>query len=144
MVETILDYFDEHPHLLDLIQHAEVMQGPDADLPWQRARLENVRFVEDIFEEARKNGEFFVADPELAAWMLLGGLRPVLRWGAVRARWTSPGASSISSSTGRRGRQNRGPSAGLGAEGCALAARSLQSTGAENPRPLDRSFTPAS
>lgn len=83
VVEAILDYFDRHPHLLDLIQHAEVMQGPDADLPWQRARLENVRFVEDIFEEARKNGEFFVADPELAAWMLLGGLRPVLRWGTV-------------------------------------------------------------
>ena len=83
MVEAILDYFDEHPHLLDLIQHAEVMQGPDADLPWQRTRLENVRLLEDVFEEARKNGDFFVADPELAAWMLLGGLRPVLRWGAI-------------------------------------------------------------
>ncbi len=82
MVEAILDYFDEHPHLLDLIQHAEVMQGPGADLPWQRTRLENVRLLQDIFEEARKNGDFVVADPELAAWMLLGGLRPVLRWGA--------------------------------------------------------------
>ena len=135
MVEAILDYFDEHPHLLDLIQHAEVMQGPDADLPWQRTRLENVRLLEDVFEEARKNGDFFVADPELAAWMLLGGLRPVLRWAQSPARRTSPGASSISSSTGRRGRRNRGPSAGLGAEGCALAARSLQSTGGGNPSP---------
>ena len=81
VVEAILDYFEEHPHLLDLIQHAEVTQGPDADLPWQRTRLANVRLVEDILEEARREGEFHVTDPELAAWMLLGGLRPVLRWG---------------------------------------------------------------
>jgi AcrR family transcriptional regulator len=83
VVEAILDYFDEHPHLLDLIQHAEVMQGPDADLPWQRTRIENVRLVERIFEEARKSGAFYVVDPELAAWMLLGGLRPILRRGVI-------------------------------------------------------------
>jgi AcrR family transcriptional regulator len=83
VVQAILDYFDEHPHLLDLIQHAEVTLGPDADLPWQRTRADNVRLVEGIFEEARASGDFHVSDPELAAWMLLGGLRPVLRWGAT-------------------------------------------------------------
>lgn len=81
VVQAILDYFDEHPHLFDLIQHAEVMQGPDADLPCQRTRADNLRLVEGIFEEGRRRGEFHVADAELAAWMLLGGLGSVLRWG---------------------------------------------------------------
>jgi AcrR family transcriptional regulator len=81
MVEAILDYFDEHPHLMDLIQHAEVMQGPDADLPWQRVRRENLRLVEDIFEEARRDGAFYIMDPRLSAQLLLFSLRPVIRWG---------------------------------------------------------------
>jgi AcrR family transcriptional regulator len=81
VVAAILDYFDEHPHLLDLIQHAEVMQGPDADLPWQRLRHENFRLVEGIFEEARKIGAFQVMDPNLSAQLLLFSLRPVIRWG---------------------------------------------------------------
>jgi AcrR family transcriptional regulator len=81
VVGAILDYFDEHPHLLDLIQHAEVMQGPDADLPWQRTRHESFRLVEGIFEEARRNGAFHVMDPQLSAQLLLSSLRPVIRWG---------------------------------------------------------------
>jgi AcrR family transcriptional regulator len=81
VVGAILDYFEEHPHLLDLIQHAEVMQGPDADLPWQRLRHENFRLVEGIFEEARQIGAFQVMDPHLSAQLLLFSLRPVIRWG---------------------------------------------------------------
>ncbi len=81
VVGAILDYFAEHPHLLDLIQHAEVMQGPDADLPWQRMRRENFRLVEAIFDEARRKGVFQVMDPHLSAQLLLSSLRPVIRWG---------------------------------------------------------------
>ncbi len=82
VVVAILEFCDEHPHLIDLIQHAEVMQGPDAELPSQQMRRDNNRLVESIFEEARRNGEFHVAEPELAARLLLGGLRPIIRCGA--------------------------------------------------------------
>ena len=82
IVAAVIEFCDEHPHLLDLIQHAEVMQGPDADLPSQRMRRDNIRFVEGIFEEARRTGEFHVADVGLAARLLLGGLRPIIRCGA--------------------------------------------------------------
>jgi AcrR family transcriptional regulator len=81
VVEAVLDFFDEHPHVLDLIQHAEVMQGPDADLPWRRTRRERFRLVESIFEEARRNGDFHVMDPQLSAQLLLSSLRSVIQWG---------------------------------------------------------------
>jgi AcrR family transcriptional regulator len=77
VVETILCFFDEHPHLLDLIQRAEVIQGHN--MPWQKARDELFKVVLRLFEEGREQGEFAVADPELGALMLLGGLRSVLR-----------------------------------------------------------------
>src|SRR4051812_37470009 len=38
VVEAILVYFDDHRHLFDLIQHAEVMQKPDEEFPWQKIR----------------------------------------------------------------------------------------------------------
>ena len=145
MVGAILDYSSTNiPHLLDLIQHAEVMQGPGADLPWQRTRLENVRLLQDIFEEARKNGDFVVADPELAAWMLLGGLRPVLR--------AAPAAPAGPSPAHRRTIPPRGGAAGK--IGVAVRASGVMAVpspaapynrqGAGTPRPLDRSFTPPS
>ena len=81
VVGLILDYFEEHPHLLALIQHAEVMQGPDADLPWQRTRHESLRLVEGIFEEARRTGAFHIAEPRFSARLLLFSLRPVIRCG---------------------------------------------------------------
>ncbi len=62
VVAAIIDFCDENPHVIDLIQHAEVMQGPDAELPSQRMRRENFRLVESIFEEARRSGEFHVAE----------------------------------------------------------------------------------
>jgi TetR/AcrR family fatty acid metabolism transcriptional regulator len=81
MVAAILEYFDAHPHLFDLIQHAEVMHRADATFPWQQTRAQNLKIVKDIFEEGRRCGEFAVADAELGALMLLGGLRAVLRFG---------------------------------------------------------------
>ncbi len=83
VVAAIIDFCDERPHVLDLIQHAEAMQDPDAELPSQRMRRDNIRLVESILEEARRSGEFHVADPEIAARLLLGGLRPIIRCGAT-------------------------------------------------------------
>jgi TetR/AcrR family fatty acid metabolism transcriptional regulator len=81
LVASVLSFFDAQPHLLDLIQRAEVLRGPGADFPWQRTRDEMWRLTDDLFEEARKSREFTIRDPELAARMLLGGLRSVIRFG---------------------------------------------------------------
>jgi AcrR family transcriptional regulator len=78
---AVLTYFDEQPHLFDLIQRAEVLRGPESDFPWQKARDESLRLLLKIFEEGKVRGEFCLRDPDLAALMLLGGLRSVLRFG---------------------------------------------------------------
>lgn len=79
IVAAIIRFFDEQPHLLDLIQRTEVMRGPN--FPWQKTRDEVLHMVLDIFKEAKEQGEFSVRDPELAALMLLAGLRGVIRFG---------------------------------------------------------------
>src|SRR5207237_761491 len=38
VVGRVIAFFDEQPHLLDLIQRVEVLRGPD--FPWQQARDE--------------------------------------------------------------------------------------------------------
>jgi AcrR family transcriptional regulator len=78
LVDTIIRFFDEHPHLVDLIQRAEVMRGENR--PWQQARDEAFKVTQRLFEEGRQQGEFQVADPERAGWFLLLGLRSVLRF----------------------------------------------------------------
>jgi AcrR family transcriptional regulator len=80
-VEAVLIYFEEQPHLLDLIQHAEVMQRPGSAFPWQNTRQETIRRVRAVFAEARAVGAFIVADPEMDVLLLLGGLRAVMRFG---------------------------------------------------------------
>src|SRR4051812_9543568 len=82
VVEGLLDYFDHQPHLLDLIQHAEVMQKPGTEFPWQKTRSQTVALVRDILEEGQGAGLFVLDDPDLAVLMLLGGLRAVVRFGA--------------------------------------------------------------
>jgi AcrR family transcriptional regulator len=81
LVRAIIDYFDEHPHLFDLIQRAEVMRGPEMDFPWQRTRDELIRIVTGVFNEGREQGEFTVRNPQVSVLMLLGGLRSVIRFG---------------------------------------------------------------
>jgi AcrR family transcriptional regulator len=80
LVDTVIRFFDRHPHLLDLIQRAEVIRG--RNMPWQQARDELLRMVLGLFEEGREQGEFAVADADLGALLLLGGLRSVLRFAA--------------------------------------------------------------
>lgn len=80
-VEGLLAFFGAQPHLFDLIQRAEVLRGPGQAFPWQQARDENLRVCQAIFQEGKRSGEFRVRDPEVAALMLLGGLRAVIRFG---------------------------------------------------------------
>jgi AcrR family transcriptional regulator len=82
VVDAIVAYFDEQPHLLELIQRAEVERGRGAGFPWQHVRVEVFQLVSGLLTEGRKRGEFAVADPEIALMLLLGGLRTVLRYGA--------------------------------------------------------------
>jgi TetR/AcrR family fatty acid metabolism transcriptional regulator len=82
VVAVSLAYFDEHPHLLDLITHAEALHKHDAEFPWQKARAESLAVVERILREGTGAGAFAVADPPLATLLLLGALRAVIRFGA--------------------------------------------------------------
>jgi hypothetical protein len=83
MVATLLGYFDEQPHLIDLIQHSEVMQTPGGEFPWQQQRNETMAMVKGLFAAGAQAGEFVIHDPETASLMLLAGLRGVLRFGST-------------------------------------------------------------
>jgi AcrR family transcriptional regulator len=83
VVEGLLAYFDEQPHLLDLIQHAEVMHRSDQEFPWQAVRRQTMTLVKDILMAGTRAGEFHITDVDLAVLMLLGGLRAVFRFGAT-------------------------------------------------------------
>jgi AcrR family transcriptional regulator len=80
-VWAVLAYFDEQPHLFDLIQRAEVLRTSDSEFPWQQARDESLRLILEVFERGKEGGEFCIREPDLAALMFLGGLRSVLRFG---------------------------------------------------------------
>src|SRR5437588_276431 len=78
-VGGLIEYFDEQPHLFDLIQHAEAMQKPGAEFPWQKTRAQTIALVRDVIESGQRAGLFAVDDPDLAVLLLLGGLRAVGR-----------------------------------------------------------------
>jgi len=79
VVETIIRYFDQRPHLFDTIQRAEVMAGPG--FPWTKAREKSIVLVSELLAEGKARGEFDIDDPELTALLLLGGVRAVIRFG---------------------------------------------------------------
>ncbi len=81
VVAAIIAFFDEQPHLFDLIQRAEVLRTPRRAFPWQSTRDELLRLLIELFKEGEARGEFQIGDPELMALMLLGGLRGVIRFG---------------------------------------------------------------
>jgi AcrR family transcriptional regulator len=81
VVDHILDYFDANPHLFDLIQHAETMQKPGQEFPWQKARTRTTELVKDIFRAGVRQGLFAMDDLDMANMLLLGGLRAVMRFG---------------------------------------------------------------
>jgi AcrR family transcriptional regulator len=79
LVEAVVTFFDEQPHVFDLIQRAEVLGGLRET--WQPVREGMQHRVRELFAEGRARGEFAVADPETAALVLLGGVRSVVRYG---------------------------------------------------------------
>jgi hypothetical protein len=79
IVSAIITFFDEQPHLLSLIQRAEVLRGPE--FPWKKTRQEMLGLVTGLLEEGNAQGEIAARDPELVALLLLAGLRGVLRFG---------------------------------------------------------------
>jgi TetR/AcrR family fatty acid metabolism transcriptional regulator len=79
IVSAIISFFDEQPHLLSLIQRAEVLRGPE--FPWKKTRQEMLKLVTGLLEEGNAQGEISARDPELVALLLLAGLRGVLRFG---------------------------------------------------------------
>jgi AcrR family transcriptional regulator len=81
VVAAIVAFFDAQPHIMELIQRAEVDRGRGAGFPWLAAREGLFRLVSDLFAEGCARGEFRVADPELSMMLLLGGLRTLLRFG---------------------------------------------------------------
>jgi TetR/AcrR family fatty acid metabolism transcriptional regulator len=81
VVDAVVVFFDDHPHLFDLIQRAEIGQDKGKAFPWQEVRAEGMRIVLDVFEEARRSGEFRMRHPATAMLMFLGGMRAVIRVG---------------------------------------------------------------
>lgn len=81
VVGAIIACFDDQPHLLDLIQRAEVLQRPGKEFPWQHTREDLGHLIADLFEAGRASGDFEIREPELATAMLLGGIRAVIRFG---------------------------------------------------------------
>jgi AcrR family transcriptional regulator len=80
LTQAVLDFFDEQPHLFELIQQAEARLGTNH--PWQPARDYMVRIVVELFREAHRINIFRIANPEVSVLILLGGLRAVFRFGS--------------------------------------------------------------
>jgi TetR/AcrR family fatty acid metabolism transcriptional regulator len=81
LVRTIIAYHDEQPHILELIQRAELLRGLGADFPWQAARNDLFHLATELLETGRARGEFVVRDPETTMLLLMGGLRGIIRFG---------------------------------------------------------------
>jgi hypothetical protein len=56
-----------------------VLQGPG--FPWRETRQKLIALMSDLFEKLQAQGDFVIADPNLSALLLLGGLRTVIRFG---------------------------------------------------------------
>lgn len=80
VIDGLIQFFDEQPHLLELIQQAESRYGLES--PWQPARVWIVELVHRIFCEAEQQRVFEVHDFETTGLMLLGGMRGVLYFGS--------------------------------------------------------------
>jgi AcrR family transcriptional regulator len=77
----IVTYFDDQPHLLDLIQRSELESTTEREFPWLQTRLELTRLLFNLFTAATVRGEAKIRNPELAVFMFFGGLRGVIRLG---------------------------------------------------------------
>jgi len=80
LVDAVIEQFDAEPHLLDLIQRAEVMSASGVAFPWQESRERMPQLVRGLFDEAAEEGSFTVHDPDVSLWLLLGGMRAIIRF----------------------------------------------------------------
>lgn len=83
MVGAIIAFFDEQPHLSDLIQRSEVLVRPGGTFGWQKTRDEVNRQMRELFDSGEALGEFKIRDPETLVLMLLGGIRSIIRFGSL-------------------------------------------------------------
>jgi AcrR family transcriptional regulator len=81
VVRSLIDFFDEQPHLFDLISHADSMHWLADGSPWQQMREEMFDQVRGVFVRGQKTGVFATQEPDLAVLLLLGGVRAVIRFG---------------------------------------------------------------
>ena len=81
LATIVVGYFDEQPHLLDLIQRSELESTAEREFPWHETRLELTRLLFNLFTAATVSGEASIRNPELAVFMFFGGLRSVIRLG---------------------------------------------------------------
>src|SRR5262245_9801657 len=79
-VDSGIEFFDERPHLGPLIQRAEVTRGDES--PWQPTRTQVANWIIELFSQAAESGAFRIRDPKTSVFMLLGGLRSVVLFGA--------------------------------------------------------------
>jgi AcrR family transcriptional regulator len=80
-VSAIIDEFDNQPHLLDLIQRAEVLHEAGVEFPWQKTRERLPKLIKELLAEGEKQGAFAARDQDLSVLLLLGGIRSVIRFG---------------------------------------------------------------
>ena len=58
LVAIFLQFHEDHPHVFDLLQHAEALSRPDQDFPWQKARTLSIDMVKQVLEEGEARGVF--------------------------------------------------------------------------------------
>jgi len=75
LTRLALSYFDERPHLLQLLDRAGIDRGRSLGFPWLEVQREFFRMLQGLFAEGTVRGEFAVDDLELAVRGLLGILR---------------------------------------------------------------------
>ena len=79
LVDDVLHFFDEQPHVFQIIQQVEATRGTNH--PWQAARNVIIQEVIDLFAAAHRQGILTVRDPDITALVLLGGVRALIRFG---------------------------------------------------------------
>ena len=81
LVAAIINFFDEQPHLSDLIQRSEILVRRGGTFGWQKTRDEVSHLIRGVFDQGNTAGEFTIRDPDIMVLMFLGGLRSVIRFG---------------------------------------------------------------
>src|SRR5260370_11350383 len=79
LTAAVLTFFDEQPHVFDLIQRADAQRG--LDTPWQKTRDDAYRLVPGILHVVTDRGNFTSSDPPIAALIVLCAFPAVMPFG---------------------------------------------------------------